>query len=93
MTPTKESPILTFKELIKVPILAGMTILVRSPRFVQLNVFAILMSSLSVLLNPLKISKIVTTREIAIAITMIAGVPAPTHKMIIGPKGYFRQTV
>ena len=89
MTPTKESPILTFKELIKVEILAGITIFVNICNFVALNVFAIFIKSLSVLKNPFKFSNIVTTNDIATAITIIAGVPAPTHIIITGPQCYF----
>lgn len=89
ITPTRDKPILTFKELINVPIFAGITTLVNICILLLLNVFAIFITSLSVFKNPFNISKIVTTREIAIAITIIAGVPAPTHNIIIGPKSYF----
>ena len=51
----------------------------------QLNVFAIFIISLSVFRYPFSISSIVTISEIAIAITIIAGVPDPTHIIIIGP--------
>ena len=47
---------------------------------------AIFIFSLSVLINPFKISSIVTINDIASAITMIAEVPAPTHIIITGPK-------
>ena len=73
--------------------LAGITIFVSIWDLVALNVFAIFITSLSVFINPFNISKIVTIKEIAIAITIIAGVPAPTHIIIIGPQSNFRQTV
>ena len=68
-----------------VDIFAGMTILVRIWSLVALNVFAIFIRFLSVLKNPFRFSRIVTISEIATAITIIAGVPAPTHIIIIGP--------
>lgn len=86
MTPTKDNPIFTFKELIKVERLAGMIILVKIWNLLALKVFAILITSLSVLIKPFKFSKIVTIKEIATAITIIAGVPAPTQIMITGPQ-------
>ena len=89
ITPTKESPILTFKELINVEIFAGITILANIWNFVALKVFAILIRSLSVLINPFKFSNMVTTNEIATAITIMAGVPAPTHIIITGPNATF----
>lgn len=93
ITPTNERPIFTFKELINVDILAGIIILVNIWNFDALNVFAIFIKSLSVFINPFKFSSIVTINDIAIAITIIAGVPAPTHIIIIGPQSYFWQTV
>ena len=68
-----------------VDIFAGMTILVRIWSLVALNVFAIFIRFSSVLRKPFRFSRIVTISEIATAITIIAGVPAPTHIMIIGP--------
>ena len=85
ITPTNESPIFTFRELIKVDKFAGITIFVKICNFEALKVFAILIISLSVFKKPFKFSKIVTIKEIATAITIIAGVPAPTHIIIIGP--------
>ena len=85
MTPTNESPIFTFKELINVDKLAGITILNNICNLLALNVLAIFITSLSVFKNPFKFSNIVTIRDIAIAITIIAGVPAPTQIIIIGP--------
>lgn len=89
MTPTSESPILTFKELIKVDKFAGITILVSICNLLALKVFAILITSLSVFKNPFRFSRMVTIKEMATAITIIAGVPAPTHIMITGPQSYF----
>ena len=68
-----------------VDIFAGMTILVRIWSLVALNVFAIFIRFSSVLRKPFRFSRIVTISDIATAITIIAGVPAPTHIMIIGP--------
>ena len=85
MTPTKESPIFTFSELIKVDKLAGITILVNICSLFALKVFAILITSLSVFKNPLRFSRIVTIKDMATAITIIAGVPDPTHMIITGP--------
>ncbi len=93
ITPTNESPIFTFSEFINVDILAGITILVNICHLLALNVFAIFITSLSVFKNPFKFSSIVTTSEIAIAITIIAGVPAPTQIIITGPKRNFGQTI
>ena len=39
--------------------------------------------------KPFKISNMVTTKDIAIAIVIIADVPAPTHIIITGPKCNF----
>lgn len=89
ITPTRESPIFTFKEFINVEMFAGNTILVNICILLALNVFAIFIKSLSVLKNPFKFSNIVTTNDIATAITIIAGVPAPTHIIITGPQCYF----
>ena len=75
----------TFKELINVDKFAGITIFVKICSFEALNVFAIFTTSLSVFINPFKFSNIVTIKEMATAITIIAGVPAPTHIIIIGP--------
>ena len=75
----------TFKEFIKVDKFAGITIFIKICNFEALNVFAILITSLSVFKNPFRFSRIVTINEIATAMTIIAGVPAPTHIMIIGP--------
>lgn len=74
-------------------ILAGITILVNICHLLALNVFAIFITSLSVFKNPFKFSSIVTTSEIAIAITIIAGVPAPTQIIITGPECNFWQTI
>ena len=93
ITPTKESPIFTFKEFIKVFILAGITIFVSIWNLLALNVLAIFINSLSVSKKPFKFSKMVTINEIATAITIIAGVPAPTQIIIIGPKCNFRKTI
>ncbi len=93
ITPTSERPILTFSELIKVERFAGKIILVSICNLEALNVLAILITSLSVFKNPFKFSKIVTIKEIAIAITIIAGVPAPTHIIITGPQSYFWQAI
>lgn len=82
-----------FNEFIKFEILAGIIIFVSNCNFVQLNVLAIFIFSLSVSKNPFKISNIVTTSEIAIAIVIIAGVPAPTHIIITGPECNFWQAV
>ena len=90
ITPTNDKPIFTFNEFINVDILEGNTILVNILNLVALNVFAIFIISLSVLKNPFKFSKIVTISEIATAITIIAGVPAPTQIIITGPQCYFR---
>ena len=90
ITPTNDKPIFTFNEFINVDILEGNTILVNNCNLVHLNVFAIFIISLSVLKNPFKFSKIVTISEIATAITIIAGVPAPTQIIITGPQCYFR---
>lgn len=89
ITPTSESPIFTFNEFINVPMFAGITIFVSICHLFALNVFAIFITSLSVFKNPFRFSSIVTTSEIATAITMIAGVPAPTQIMITGPKCNF----
>ena len=51
------------------------------------------MTSLSVFKKPFTFSKIVTIKEIATAITIIAGVPAPTHIIITGPQSYLWQAV
>ena len=85
ITPTRERPIFTFREFINVLIFAGIIIFVSNCNLVQLKDFAILIISLSVFKNPFKISNIVTIKEIAIAITIIAEVPEPTHIIIIGP--------
>ena len=85
MTPTKDKPIFTFKELIKVERFAGRIIFIKICNLLALKVFAILITSLSVFKKPFKFSKMVTIKEIATAITMIAGVPAPTQMMITGP--------
>lgn len=89
ITPTNDSPIFTLSEFINVEILAGNTILVNICHLFALKVFAILIKSLSVFKNPFKFSRMVTTSEIETAMTIIAGVPAPTHMMIIGPKCNF----
>lgn len=89
MTPTRERPILTFKELIKVDRFAGITIFVNICSLLELKVFAILIKSGSVFKKPFKFSKIVTIKEMATAMTIIAGVPAPTQIIITGPKCYF----
>ena len=93
ITPTNERPIFTFSEFINVDIFAGITIFVNICNLLALKVFAIFIFSLSVFKNPFNISKIVTIKDIASAITIIAPVPAPTHIIITGPKCYFRQTV
>ena len=80
---------LTFKELMKVERLAGITILVSICHLLALKVFAILITSLSVFKKPFRFSRIVTIKDIATAITIIAGVPAPTHMIITGPQSYF----
>ena len=54
-----------------------------------MNVLAILIFSGSVFINPFNIPSIVTTREIASAITIIELVPAPTQIIIIGPRATF----
>ena len=89
ITPTNESPIFTFNEFINVEIFAGITIFVNICNLFALKVFAILIFSLSVFKKPFNISKIVTIKDIANAITIIAPVPAPTHIIITGPKCYF----
>ena len=89
ITPTKESPIFTFSEFINVDKLAGITILVSICNLLLLNVFAIFIISLSVFKNPFKFSSTDTTNDIAIAITIIADVPAPTQIIITGPQCYF----
>ena len=78
-----------FKELIKVEIFAGITILVKIWNLFALKVLAILIISLSVLIKPFKILRIVTINEIARAITIIELVPAPTQMIIIGPNATF----
>ena len=83
----------TFSEFINVDKFDGITICVNIWNLDALNVFAILINSLSVFKKPFKFSNIVTINEIAIAITIIAGVPAPTHIIIIGPKSNFWQTI
>lgn len=93
ITPTNESPIFTFKEFINVEMFAGITTFVKICNLLALKVLAIFIFSLSVFKNPLSISSIVTTREIASAITIIAEVPAPTHIIITGPKCNFRKTI
>lgn len=93
ITPTNESPILTFREFINVEIFAGITIFVSICNLLALKVFAILIFSGSVFKKPFNISKIVTINDIASAITIIAEVPAPTHIIITGPKCYFGQAV
>lgn len=90
ITPTNESPMFTFNEFINVEMFAGITIFVSICNLFALKVFAILIFSGSVFKNPFSISKIVTIRDIASAITIIAEVPAPTHIIITGPKCYFR---
>ena len=90
ITPTNESPIFTFNEFINVEIFAGITIFVNICNLFALKVFAIFIFSLSVFKKPFNISKIVTIKDIANAITIIAPVPAPTHIIITGPKCYFR---
>lgn len=93
ITPTRDKPIFTFNVFINVDIFAGITILLKSCSLFALKVLAILIFSLSVFKNPFKISKIVTTKEIASAITTIAEVPAPTHIIITGPKCNLWQAV
>lgn len=66
MTPTNDKPILTFNELKKVVILAGITILVRVWSLLAPKVCAILINSLSVFKKPFKISNTVTIKEIAL---------------------------
>lgn len=85
ITPTIDKPIFIFKELIKLDIFAGITIFVNNCILLQLKVLAIFIFSLSVSKKPFKISNIVTTNDIAIAIVIIADVPAPTHIIITGP--------
>lgn len=85
ITPTKDNPIFTFKELKKVEILAGITILVRICNLLALNVLAILINSLSVFKKPFSISNTVTIKEMAIPIVTIAPIPAPTQMIITGP--------
>ena len=75
-----------FINLKKVDLLAGIIILVSICNLFALNVLAIFINSLSVLLNPFNISSIVTINEIISAITIIAGIPAPTQIIITGPK-------
>ena len=72
---------------------AGITIFVNICHLFALKVLAIFIKSLSVRKNPFKFSSIVTTNEIETAITIIAGVPAPTHIIITGPKCNFWQTI
>ena len=50
---------------------------------------AILIFSLSVFMKPCKISRMVTIKEIARAITIIEVVPEPTQIIMIGPKATF----
>lgn len=85
ITPTKERPTFTFNEFMNVDIFAGITIFVNICNLLALNVSAIFITSVSVCKNPFKFSRIVTTNEIATAITIIAGVPAPTQIIITGP--------
>ena len=73
----------------KVDRFAGMTILVKICNLLAPKVLAIFIFSLSVFIKPCKISKMVTIREIARAITMIACVPEPTQIIIIGPRATF----
>ncbi len=73
----------------KVEIFAGITILVKIWNLFALKVLAILIISLSVLIKPFKILRIVTINEIARAITIIELVPAPTQMIIIGPNATF----
>lgn len=88
ITPTNDNPIFTFNELKNVEILAGIMILVSVCNLFALNVFAIFISSLSVFKNPFNISSIVTIRDIASPIVIMAPIPAPTQIIIIGPQGY-----
>ena len=67
----------TFSEFKNVGIFAGITIFVSICNLFALNVFAIFIRFSSVLKNPFRFSKIVTINDIATAITIIAGVPAP----------------
>ena len=90
MTPTNESPIFTFNELKKVPTLAGMTIFVNIWNLLALKVSAILINSLSVFKNPFRISKMVTIKEMASPMVIIAPIPAPTQMIMTGPQSYFR---
>jgi len=85
ITPTSDNPILTLSEFIKVEMFAGITIFVNTCNLVALNVFAIFSNSLSVFINPFRISRTVTISEIANAINIIAPIPAPTHIIITGP--------
>ena len=89
ITPTKERPIFTLRAFINVEIFDGNTIFEKICHLFALNVFAIFIRFLSVLEKPFNISKMVTPREIASAIVIIAGVPAPTHTIIIGPNATF----
>ena len=72
MTPTSDKPIFTFKELKKVLILAGITILIKTCNLFALKVFAILINSLSVFKNPFNISNTVTIKEMARPIVIMA---------------------
>ena len=93
ITPTRERPIFTLREFINVDKFAGIIIFVSICNLDALNVLAIFINSLSVFKNPFKFSKIVTIKDIATAITIIAGVPAPTHMIMIGPKCYFWKAI
>ena len=93
ITPTSDKPMFTFKEFINVDIFAGITILVNICSLFALNVLAIFIFSSSVFKNPFNISSIVTIKDIASAITIIAEVPAPTHIIITGPKCYPGKTI
>ena len=80
---------LTFSVLNNVEMFAGITTFVSIWNLFALKVWAILIFSLSVFINPFNMSSIVTISDIASAITIIAGIPAPTHIIITGPNATF----
>ena len=86
ITPTRERPMLIFREPKRVPMLLGRTIFRKIWLLVAPKVAAMRMASRSVRRKPPSISKTVTIREIASAIKMMASVPAPTTMIITGPR-------
>ena len=86
MTPTQDSPTFTFRELTMVPKLAGSTTLVNTCHLLAPSVCKSLIFSISVAINPLSTSKMLTMREIASVMMMMALGPAPTQTIKIGPR-------